>query len=97
MHSRFIMAYGFRLLAAFWVATNVISLAFGLTFPHTTHADTNKSSPFEGLETGFVNRQQAKVPLRILSLGASIMWGHGSSTGNGYVRTGNLGSLSITI
>ena len=45
---------------------------------------SNASHPF--FEYGLVSQKRAdKVPLRILSLGASIMSGVGSSTGNGYV------------
>lgn len=32
----------------------------------------------------FSNRDANKVPVKILPLGASITWGHLSSTGNGY-------------
>lgn len=47
---------------------------------------TNSSHPFA--EYGLIGEKRAdKVPLRILSLGASIMSGVGSSTGNGYVES----------
>lgn len=47
---------------------------------------SNTSHPF--FEYGLVGEKRAdKVPLRILSLGASIMSGVGSSTGNGYVTS----------
>ena len=58
--------------------------------PRDSQLAMNMSHPFGEFDLSFIKRQVAKIPLRILPLGASIMHGYGSSLpdgslGNGFV------------
>lgn len=52
---------------------------------HGAHFHDNTSHPFEDIGLSGLNTRATNIPLRILSVGASIMSGTGSSTGDGYV------------
>jgi hypothetical protein len=74
---------------------SIVSRALAAHFSSNASADflpfgncTVESSPLGKRDAG-------KHPLRILPLGASITWGHGSSTGNGYERSICLSYASI--
>lgn len=87
------MASVMRLAAHLCVLLCTLSSVAGLPsgnadFQVHQYVGTNVSHPFAELDLSFVKKQVAKVALRILPLGASIMSGVGSSTGNGYVTVG---------
>jgi len=65
-----------RLLYGIFIST----LAFG-----TTALPFNESLQYDNF--GTVKQRALMVPLRILTLGASIAYGVGSSTGDGYVTS----------
>ncbi|KAK7414551.1 hypothetical protein QQX98_006578 [Neonectria punicea] len=53
-------------------------------FPHGDDQSDDHGASISFNASHLERRQDAKVPLRILALGASITWGVGSSNGNGF-------------
>jgi len=84
------MSYVTRLLAPslvlFSLLASVVSSPIRDAFvPVDAYVNSNTSYPFLDSGTQLHRRQGSKVPLRILSLGASIMYGARSTDGNGYI------------